>query len=411
MINLITNIPKILGNFLDKFKDLFSQIQFKGFKTYIAGLLQQHRRVSVESIASVCPNINYQNLQYFLSESKYDTEQINNCRLKILQQHKPTKATISGVAVIDDTSCKKWGTHTEGAKPQYSSTEKGITNCNVTVMSAYCDSVKRYPINIKPYKTEQEFSPENISQFKSKIELACELVDDLLEKKIPFSDLVFDSWYFAEEVINHVEKSNLTWITDAQIDRLISFKGKWTRAGELSKLIPSVKFTEVNVSMPNKESRKFVYYSFITKIKGLKNKVRIVIVKGSFSSSDPKEIRILVTNHLSLSPEAIIQKYACRWGIECIFRDMKENTGFDQYQVHSLKSISRHWQFSILSYSFLLRTKLSSWFERTFSCITNTIGDCLRAFRKLNLISCKNWILNHKEQLCEFLQLKNPKLA
>lgn len=40
MINLITNIPKILGNFLDKFKDFFSKIQFKGFKTYIAGLLQ-----------------------------------------------------------------------------------------------------------------------------------------------------------------------------------------------------------------------------------------------------------------------------------------------------------------------------------------------------------------------------------
>lgn len=411
MINLITNIPIILGNFLDKFKDFFSKIQFKGFKTYIAGLLQQHRRTSIESIASVCPNINYQNLQYFLSESKYDTEQINNRRLEILQQHKPTKATVSGVAVIDDTSCKKWGTHTEAAKPQYSSTERRIINCNVTVISAYCDPVKRYPINIRPYKTEQEFTPENISQFRSKIELACELVDDLLAKKIPFSDLVFDSWYFAEEVINHVEKSNLTWITDAQTDRLISFKGIWTHAGELFKLIPLVKFTSACVSMPNKESRKFVFYSFITKIKGLKNKVKVVIVKGHFSSSDPKEIRVLVTNHLSLTPETIIQKYACRWGIECIFRDMKENTGFDQYQVHSLKSISRHWLFSILAYSFLLRTKLSSWFERTFSCVTSTIGDCLRAFQKLNLITCKNWISKNKEKLCEFLQLKNPKLA
>lgn len=411
MINLITNIPKILGNFLDKFKDLFSNIQFKGFTTYIAGLLQQHRRTSIESIASVCPNINYQSLQYFLSESEYNTEQINTHRLETLQQHKPTKATISGVAVIDDTSCKKWGTHTEGAKPQFSSTENRVINCNVAVMSAYCDPVKRYPINIKPYKTEQEFSPENISQFKSKIELACELVDDLLEKKISFSDLVFDSWYFAKEVISHVEKSNLTWITDVQTDRLISFKGKWTRAGELSKLIPSVKFTEVSVSMPNKESRNFVFYSFITKIKGLKNKVRIVIVKGQFSSSDPKEIRILVSNHLSLTPESIIQKYACRWGIECIFRDMKENTGFDQYQVHSLKSISRHWHFSILAYSFLITTKLSNWFERTFTAATKTIGDCLRAFRKLNLISCKKWIHKHMDKFCEFLLLKNPKLA
>lgn len=401
----------MLGNFLNKFKDLFSNIQFKGFTTYIAGLFQQHRRVSIESISNLCPDISYQNLQYFLSESKYDIEQINNRRLTILQQHKPTRATSSGVSVIDDTSCKKWGTHTEAAKPQYSSIEDKVINCNVTVMSAYCDPVKRYPVNIKPYKTEQEFTPENISQFKSKIELACELVDDLLKKKIPFSDIVFDSWYFAKEVISYVENKNLTWITDAQTNRMISFKGNWTHAGDLYKLIPSVKFTEVCVSMSNKESRKFVLYSFITKIKGLKNKVKVVVIKGQFSSSDPKEIRILVTNHLSLTPEAIIQKYACRWGIECIFRDMKENTGFDQYQVHSLNSISRHWHFAVLAYSFLLRAKLCSWFERTFLTITNTIGDCLRAFRKLNSISCKKWLHTHKESLCEFFQLKNPKLA
>jgi len=411
MINLITKIPRILGNFLDKFKDLFSNIQFKRFTTYIAGLFQQHKRVCIESIASLCPDINYQDLQYFVSEANYDIEQINNRRIEILQQHRPTKSTSSGVAVIDDTSCKKWGTKTEGAKPQYSPTEDRVTNCNVSVLSAYCDSAKRYPINIKPYKPEQEFDSKNIHLFRSKIELACELIDDLLEKKIQFQDLVFDSWYFAEEIVNHVEKHNLTWITDAQTDRLISYKGHWVHAGELYKLIPSVKFTEECVPLSNGESRKFVLYSFITKIKGLKNKVKIVIVKGSFSSTDPKEIRILVTNRLSLSQKLITEKYAHRWGIECIFRDMKENTGFDQYQTHSLKSISRHWHFAMLAYSFLLRAKLCSWFERTFCNITKTIGDCLRAFRKLNSISCKYWLLKHTEKLYEFFQLKNPKLA
>lgn len=401
----------MLRNFLHKFKDLFSKIQFKGFSTYITGLFQQHRRTSIESIAYVCPNTNYQNLQYFLSESKFDTEQINNRRLEILQHHKPTKTTASGVAVIDDTSCKKWGTKTEGAKPQYSSTEDRVVNCNVSVLSAYCDSVKRYPINIKPYKTEQEFNSKDVHLFKSKLDLACDLIDDLLKKKITFSDIVFDSWYFTKQVINHVEGHDLTWISESQIDRLISYRHKWTRAGELAKLIPSVKFTEVSAIMPNGETRKFVLHSFITKIKGLKGKLRVTIVKGTWSDTDPKDIRILVTNHLSLTPTEIVEKYAQRWGIECIFRDMKENVGFDQYQVRSLNSISRHWHFATLAHSFLLKAKLCSWFQRTFFTVTKTIGDCLRAFRKLNLISCKNWMHKHKEKLCEFLQLKNPKLA
>lgn len=233
----------------------------------------------------------------------------------------------------------------------------------------------------------------------------------MLTKKIPFSDLVFDSWHFGKPVIDHVENLGLTWISEADTNRLIYCEHRLIHAGEPAKLIPQVKFTEVTLSMPNGKSRKFVIYSYITKIKGLKNKVKVVVVKGSWSDSDPKEIRVLVTNHLSLTPQEIVEKYAYRWGIECIFRDMKENTGFDQYQTRSLKSISRHWQFSMLAYSFLLRTKLCSWFERTFNAITKTIGSCLQSFRKLNLLSCKNWMHKNKEELRGFLCLKTPKLA
>lgn len=411
MINLITKIPRLLGSFLYKFKDLFSNIQFDRFTTYIAGLFLQHKRTCIESIASLCPNANYQAMQYFISESNFDIEQINTRRIEILQNYKPTKTTSSGVAIIDDTSCKKWGTKTEGAKPQYSSIDKGTVNCNVSVLSAYCDNSKRYPINLKPYKIEKEFTSKNIKDFKSKIDLACDLVTDLLDKKVCFSDIVFDSWYFSKQLTEHIEFLGLTWITEAKENRNVRYNNQWVRADELVKLIHPVKFSEHSVTTLNSSVKKLFLYSFISKIKGIKNNVKITVVKGSFLDNDAKDVYILVTNHLSLSKESIAEKYACRWGIECIFRDIKDNLGFDQYQTRYLKSISRHWQFTVLAYSFLIRTKLSKCFERTFTHVTNTIGDCLRAFRKLNLISFKKWFYNHKEQLYAFLQLKNPKLA
>lgn len=143
MLNMITNIPKVLMKFLDRFKEQFYKPQFNSFCHYIAGLLMIHKRVSIESIAKICPDVHYENLQYFISESRFDVNNINHTRLSLLNQLHPTKTTKHGLIVVDDTSCKKYGKHTEGAKPQYSSTEEKVINCNTTVLLGYCDSVKR----------------------------------------------------------------------------------------------------------------------------------------------------------------------------------------------------------------------------------------------------------------------------
>lgn len=409
MINLITKIPSLLSKFLDRFGDLFSNIQFKGFSTYIAGLLMQHRRASIDSITNLTPTMNYENLQYFLSESKIDCEAINLRRIKMLEKTKPTKTMPVGVVAIDDTSCKKYGRKTEACKVQYDSSENKVANSNVVVLSGYCDPLKRCPINLRPYKPVEEFSRENINQFKTKIEFAMDLVDDAVAKGLRFSDVVFDAWYFSKELINHIEAKELTWISEAQSDRLISYRGKWTRADELANLIPSLKFKE-KVTVPNSkgQERTFRLYSKVTKIRNIKGCVKVVIAKGSWDATDPRQIHIFVTNHLSLDAQEIVRRYCLRWGIECIIRDLKENTGFDQYQVRSLKSISRHWHFAFIAYSFLLRAKLNGFLKRTVGAV-KTIGDCIRAFRKLNTIASQKWITKYKEKFNAFLALTPAK--
>lgn len=413
MINIITNTKNTLSKFLDKFRDIFSKNQFKSFSTYISGLLLHHKRVSIDSIAKLCPETNYQNLQYFVSESKFNLDKLNTRRVELLQDTRPTKSTSKGVLVIDDTSCKKYTTKTEGAKYQHSPASGGKDTCNVAVLSAYSDSIKRYPINHIPYKPEDEFEQgKNDPNFLTKIDMAKILVDDAVDKHIQFSDIVFDSWYFSKQLVNHIESKTLTWITEADADRLISYHGKWTRADKLAELIPSLKFTKkVTVTNSKGKKRTLRIYSFVSKIKNIKGLKRIVIVKGSWDDTDSKDVHIFVTNHLSLSPEDVVRKYLLRWGIECLIRDMKENTGFDQYQVHYLKGISRHWHFCFLAYSFLLWVKLNGFFSKIFSYALSTIGDVLRAFRKINSRIHLQWIAKHKEKYHAFLGLKQPNLA
>ena len=406
MVNLITERPNLLSKFLDRFKDCFSKPLFVSFCFYVSGLFLELKRTNIQSITFNSPVVSYENLQYFISEGAWEPEEVNNHRVEILQSSPTTKTCRKGVLVIDDSSCKKWGIYTEGARPQYSSTEDGITNCNVLVTSAYVDTKKQYPVNLRPYIPEDD---PFIIEFKSKIELAMELADDALEKKLSFSDVVFDTWYFACDFIAFLKEKGLCWITEADSDRQISWQGRWVRADELVKLIPCTKFNRrVTVPTSTDKKRSFLFAAFETKVKGIDGKVKVVVAMGNWDERDTKKVHVFVTNHLSLSDGDVIKKYALRWKIECIFRDLKENVGFDQYQVRKIKGICRHWHLSCLAYTFLLWTKQNGYFSKIFHQKFKTIGEHLQAFRKLNTSVCIEWIDKNRDVFQNFLGLHKP---
>jgi len=57
------------------------------------------------------------------------------------------------------------------------------------------------------------------------------------------------------------------------------------------------------------------------------------------------------TTDIGLPVETVIRYYRLRWELETAFRDTKENFGFDDYQVHSDKSICRFVQLSFVATS------------------------------------------------------------
>lgn len=390
------------------FEPLFTKSTFISFCFYFQGLFIELKRTNIQTITFKAPHAHYENIQYFISEAKWDHEELNNRRINLLQSCRATKTCRKGVLVIDDSGCKKWGLKTEGAKIQYYPTEGINTNCNIVVSSAYSDNVKAFPVNLKPYLPKEEFIFEDTDpNFKSKLDLAKELIQDAWEKNIQFSDIVFDSWYFANDLVNFIAEERKAWISEAPADRLVSYRGKWTRADELVKLIPSTKFNRrVTVSNSLQENRSFLVHGFVSKLKGVKGKVRVVVAIGRWDRKDPKNVHIFVTNHLSLSPENVVKKYALRWGIERMFRDLKENVAFDHYQVRKITGITRHWHLAALAYTFLIWLKLTGALTKTFSCEMKTIGDYLNAFRKLNSESCLQWMSKNQEKFRNYLGIQ-----
>lgn len=408
MTNFVVQIPSILQSFLNKFNGLFTKPTFLSFSIYLNGLFLELKRSSIQAISFRTFSATYEQLQYFLSEANWDIDQLNNNRIRILESNRTTKTLPEGVLIIDDSACKKYGTKTQGAKLQYYSLEDRKINCNVFVTSAYADKNKRFPINLLPYKPDNDFlfGKESI-EFKSKIQLAEELVEDAVSKNIHFSDVIFDSWYFSKEFVSSLQEKNLTWISEAKDNRWVSYHDRWLRVDELVKFIPITKFRRIEVVTLNGDKRPFYIKSFTARLKGMKQKLLVVVCIGTWIENDPKDVRVLVTNHLAYSGEQVIQKYIYRWAIECLFRDIKDNFYFDHYQVRSLKAITRHWHLCCLAYTFLLICKLNGSFSRIFYHKPSSCGEQLELFRKINSIHHADWIKQNYETYQSYLGLKN----
>lgn len=412
MVNYIGDFPACLKKYLGCFQKLFYKRMQVCLFVYVAGLMLELKRTSIFTIAEKNSHVNYQSLQYFLSESKWDPEKLNAQRIKELQSSRQTKSTKRGVFVIDDTACQKTGKNTEGAKPQYSHSEGRVINCNTAVVSGYADRKKHYPVSLRPYKPASDcMLGEKDPDFKSKIKLAKELFDDALENDIEFSDVVFDTWYFARELVEHIESKGCFWISEAEANRLISWKGQWVRADKLLKLIPAKKknFKPVTVSNSRGEPKTFYTFAFQTKVKGLDGKKTVVVSKGSWDCKDPKRCHIYVTNHLSLTAKQVLERYSLRWRIEMTFRDLKEFCYFDHYQVRSLKAITRHWYLAFVAYTFLLNCKLKGCFSKVTKSKIETMGDCLEVYRAINSLSSLAWIKGNGSSYAKSLGLKSKR--
>lgn len=160
---------------------------------------------------------------------------------------------------------------------------------------------------MKAYKPLAEFNLEDVANFKDKLQLASQLIDDAYNNKCSsFSHIVFDSWYFANDFVNELLRKNRLWITECQSDRRLTYQGQSLRAEELVKVLSPLKFKRP-VSFTNAKGKKRIFYlaEVLVKIKGVHGQLKAVVTKGSWDENDNKKVHIFVTNHLALTAQEI----------------------------------------------------------------------------------------------------------
>jgi SRSO17 transposase len=384
----------IINKFCNNFKDLFSKRQFSIFRAFTYALINEYKRLNLSSVAKTL-GVDYEKVQYFLSDSQWNYQQLNDKRINLLRSQRTTGFSKNGLLIIDDTGVlKPYAANTEGAQYQHCPVLGKEAVCNVAVASCLGVNNRYIPLDVKFYKTQDEFLlGKQDPEFRSKLDLAKELITEACAKQLPFNYVVFDSWYSASDVLNFIQEKDLKFISEVKSDRKLYFRNPqlkrsyFMQQDELVRLIRKHLWHKVRVFRHRGEE--MYVYSFKSRLKRTLFPVSVFVVMGRLSYKDNRDVRMIISNDLGLSYKEALPTYFQRWAIERLFRELKDSLYFDHYQLRHKLKIMRYWMMVILVWTLLYWIRQNGYLYRSISSSLKgkSINECKQALLKLIIFS------------------------
>lgn len=195
--------PSPLEDYARQFDCLFHSLaQRHHFRTYLTGLLSSRDRAkTLTALAGAEPLVQaqaapVQQLQYFLSESAWDAEEVTTRTLQLLRADPLTASNADGVLVIDDTGDRKDGCATDHVARQYLGSVGKIDNGIVAVTTLWAHELRYYPLHVKPYTPECRLAGgKQDPDFATKPQIALQLIERAQAAGIAFKAIVADCFY------------------------------------------------------------------------------------------------------------------------------------------------------------------------------------------------------------------------
>ena len=370
----ILEIPQEMRQMFTPFRQFMTAPQFKHFTRYVFGLIvAEKKKKTVEGInAMYADRKDRSNLTRFMINSPVEMEPILNKALERHWRHLNIRGGVNLFLLIDDSDTEKSGTHMEGAGffKCHSGEKKYIFGHNFVLMLASFNSVA-VPVGIRLYLKE-DYCKKNHVPFKTKNQLAAELIEGFRAPRGVRVSVVFDSWYLNKTVVDSCQHKGYPYISQSKNNRTIYVEGKKFSAGQYAKRQRG-RALKPTTYIPRSHRSPVKAKSLVVRLNQL-GKVRFVL-----SRNEKREYIFLVTDHLRLPMVEVIRRYDIRWDIECYFRDAKQHLGLGDYQMRSLQGIVRHLYAVMIACILLAQLKLSLAEAR----VCETIGELCLYLRHL----------------------------
>jgi SRSO17 transposase len=378
----VSPAPGPLEAYAVRFEDLFgARAQRQGFRRYLEGLLlPAERNKTLTALANTEPVVGAQHkeaqsLQWFLSESRWDPEKVNERRLEVLLEESTTAPEETGVLVIDEHGDRKWGKRTAHVGRQWLANIGKTENGVVSVTSLWAQEGMYYPVDFEPYTPSHHFEGgKDDPLFRTKLKIAEELVEQAVEKGIPFRAVVADSFYGEDREFKRslgklgvgyvlaLKKSHSWWHQEGTIGapwQAAEVAG-WRGAQEPGD------WTKVVRRFRDGHQEEWWALEVEAGPYGKERAQRALVV-----TPDPERLPDLATWYLTtnlpapgseerevesdLAPTSVaevVRLYGLRMWVEQSYKQVKHALGWSDYQVRSDIAIRRHWQLVCLAFSF-----------------------------------------------------------
>jgi SRSO17 transposase len=356
------------------------------FATYAHGLLSSLERKSIEPIAAAaCADpdtcdAHHQRLVHFASNAEWSDPDVRRVAawhaIDAMQAHAPIRTWI-----IDDTGFLKKGEHSVGVSRQYTGTAGKITNCQIGVSLSVATDHTHVPIDFELYLPETWTSdpvrrcaakiPDEIV-FKTKYELAIDMLTRAAEEKIPGEIVLADADYGRRREFRHavrrlgldyavgVEEQMNVCLLDAR-ERVV---GERLSLGRLAKALPTTRFRRItwrDGTRRRKLSSRFAFCRVMLTEAGRFDSVETdpvwLIIEWPRGEESPTKFS-LTTLPRTTPKKELVRVLKERWRTEKAYEEMKTELGLDHFEGRSFRGWHHHVSVVLCCYAFVVGERM-----------------------------------------------------
>jgi DDE superfamily endonuclease len=380
--------PGPLEDYAAQFDALLGSLaQRRGLRAYLQGLLlPRDRNKTLTCLAGAEPVVGAQHgavqgLQFFVSESPWDHEQLNRRRLELLVADPATAPHDQGVLVLDDTGDRKDGRHTAHVARQYLGSLGKTDNGIVAVTSLWADERVYWPVHVVPYTPACRLPKgQRDPGFRTKPQQAAELVAAARTAQIPFRAVVADC-------LDGDNEGFCAALDRARVAYALAVKprkGAWAPADEvhtpreaarrLAWTSPAEPGDWTPVTRRFRDGHTETWWAADARLPaagwGPDRRLRLVVATTDPATLPKLSTWYLVTNlpyptrrraRAPFAPAAlaeVVRLYGLRVWVEQGYKQVKHELGWADFQVRTDRAIRRHWRLVCCAFSFCWR----AWF-------------------------------------------------
>ena len=341
----IVQFPRIVVENLGYFAPVFQTAeQQKHFCEYVTGLIAGDK-TTITAINALFLNKNDQSsLNKFMTQAQWAEDELNYRRVQfeLRRLHRRPVSATAGRLIVDDTLAQHTRCSMEGlAYLRDHSLGHNVWAHNV-VTSYYVNRSDQFPVDFRLYyqfnrkyeqqvleqigvKLQAEPSLVNYRQYlasllsyhyrqqlyRSKTELGAELVRQAVEWDLPFSVVLFDSWFLRWPLIEAIQQQHKDWVGACPKDRLVLVQNRWLQLQEYIQTIPASAYQPYKIGQ-------HLYWAFskVLPMKNLKRQPIRIVASYEEQVKPDRPPHFYAANRKDWAAKRILTTYLDRWPTE-----------------------------------------------------------------------------------------------